>query len=213
MILRDQHGSDIPPTVEGLMSLPGVGPKMAHLCMGAEHGWDTVTGIGVDVHVHRITNLWGWQDPVTKTPEATRLALEAWLPRDRWKELNWLLVGLGQKVCLPVGRRCGDCQLGLRGLCRAADRKKVLEGRRRRGTEAVKVEVKVEVKTMAGDDDTAVVAKTEERVVKKEEDVAINESVPAANEDDALAQPRPPPTKIKTEERQARRGPARARKR
>ncbi|KAK0728424.1 DNA glycosylase [Lasiosphaeria miniovina] len=216
VILRDQHGSDIPPTVEGLMSLPGVGPKMAHLCMGAENGWDTVTGIGVDVHVHRITNLWGWQDPATKTPEATRLALEAWLPRDRWKELNWLLVGLGQKVCLPVGRRCGDCELGLRGLCRAADRKKVLEGRRRRETENVKVEVKVEVKTMVDDEGdskttttTTVVTKTEDRIVKKEEeweelgvrDVAVNESVPA------------PPTKIKTKERQARRAPARAMKR
>lgn len=105
---------------------------MAHLCMAAENGWGRVEGIGVDVHVHRITNLWGWQSPPTKGPEDTRRALEAWLPHDRWKEINWLLVGLGQTVCLPVGRRCGDCELGLRGLCKAADRKKVIEGRKRR---------------------------------------------------------------------------------
>jgi len=35
VILRDQYGGDIPDTVEGLCSLPGVGEKMAHLCMTA----------------------------------------------------------------------------------------------------------------------------------------------------------------------------------
>ena len=135
VILRDQWGGDIPPTAEGLMALPGVGPKMAYLCLAAEHGWNRVEGIGVDVHVHRITNLWGWQKPgsaAAKTPEGTRLALQSWLPRDKWKEINWLLVGFGQAVCLPQGAKCGDCTLGLRGLCRAANRKKVAEGRKRR---------------------------------------------------------------------------------
>jgi endonuclease-3 len=107
--------------------------------MSADNGWGKVEGIGVDVHVHRITNLWGWQSPPTKTPEETRHALQSWLPHDRWKEINWLLVGLGQSVCLPVGRRCGDCELGLRGLCKAAERKKVIEGRKRR-EETVKLQ-------------------------------------------------------------------------
>ncbi|KAL1903209.1 alpha,alpha-trehalase nth1 [Sporothrix stenoceras] len=135
VILRDQWGGDIPPTAEGLMALPGVGPKMAYLCIAAEHGWNRVEGIGVDVHVHRITNLWHWQKPgsaAAKTPEGTRLSLQSWLPRDKWKEINWLLVGFGQAVCLPQGAKCGDCTLGLRGLCRGANRKKVLDGRKRR---------------------------------------------------------------------------------
>ena len=74
-ILRDQYDSDIPPTPEELMKLPGVGPKMAYLCMSA--AWGKNLGIGVDVHVHRITNMWGWH--VTKNPEETRLALQSWL--------------------------------------------------------------------------------------------------------------------------------------
>lgn len=48
-ILRDEYHGDIPSTPEGLMSLPGVGPKMAYLCLSA--AWDKHEGIGVDVHV------------------------------------------------------------------------------------------------------------------------------------------------------------------
>ena len=115
LILRDDYGGDIPSTPEGLMSLPGVGPKMAYLCMSA--AWGKHEGIGVDVHVHRITNLWGWHK--TKNPEETRLALESWLPREKWHEINKLLVGLGQTVCLPVKRRCGDCYLAGTKLCKS----------------------------------------------------------------------------------------------
>ncbi|KAG8526954.1 uncharacterized protein KY384_008383 [Bacidia gigantensis] len=115
-ILRDQFKGDIPDTIEGLMSLPGVGPKMGYLCMSA--AWGKTIGIGVDVHVHRITNLWRWHK--TKGPEETRAMLEGWLPRERWHEINHLLVGFGQTVCTPVGRRCGECTLSQRGLCPSA---------------------------------------------------------------------------------------------
>jgi endonuclease-3 len=115
-ILRDKWNSDIPDTIEGLVSLPGVGPKMAHLTMSA--AWGRTEGIGVDVHVHRITNLWGWHK--TQQPEQTRAALESWLPKDKWHDINNLLVGFGQTICLPVGRKCGDCKLADRGLCPSA---------------------------------------------------------------------------------------------
>ncbi|KAF2014896.1 DNA glycosylase [Aaosphaeria arxii CBS 175.79] len=115
-ILRDKWNSDIPDSIAGLVSLPGVGPKMAYLCMSAAWGRDE--GIGVDVHVHRISNLWGWNN--TKQPEETRAALESWLPKDRWHDINNLLVGFGQTICLPVGRKCGDCKLADRGLCPSA---------------------------------------------------------------------------------------------
>lgn len=160
VMLRDRWDGDIPDSIEGLTSLPGVGPKMAYLCLSA--AWDRTEGIGVDVHVHRITNLWGWH--ATKNPEETRAALQSWLPRDRWREINWLLVGFGQTVCLPVGRRCGECELGLNGLCKAAERKKVVEGRKVR-------EAKVEVKD---DDGLEVTVKEEEEQVEK--DVVVNES-------------------------------------
>lgn len=80
--------------------------------------WNNTQGIGVDVHVHRIANMWGWVN--TDTPEGTREALEAWLPRERWREINHLLVGFGQSVCLPRGKKCGGCSLAETGWCRAA---------------------------------------------------------------------------------------------
>ncbi|KAJ5108399.1 hypothetical protein N7456_005074 [Penicillium angulare] len=140
LILRDQHDGDIPSTPEELMALPGVGPKMAYLCMSA--AWGKHEGIGVDVHVHRITNLWGWNK--TKNPEETRKALQSWLPRDKWHEINKLLVGLGQTVCLPVKRRCGECYLAGTNLCMSEIKGLSTANARANG---VKVEAKIEVKT------------------------------------------------------------------
>lgn len=123
LILKDKFAGDIPDTIGGLISLPGVGPKMAYLCLSA--AWGRTEGIGVDVHVHRITNLWGWHK--TKAPEETRAALEAWLPREKWHDINHLLVGFGQTICLPVGRKCENCTLSSQNLCPSAvvERKRV----------------------------------------------------------------------------------------
>nr|CAB3264467.1 endonuclease III-like protein 1 [Phallusia mammillata] len=106
-ILKEHYDCDIPSTVETLVKLPGVGPKMAYLTMTC--AWDKVVGIGVDVHVHRISNRLGWVKKKTKEPEQTRQGLEDWLPREYWKEVNWLLVGFGQQVCLPVSPKCEFC--------------------------------------------------------------------------------------------------------
>ena len=152
-ILRDKWDSEIPDSAEKLMTLPGVGPKMAHLTMSA--AWDKTEGIGVDVHVHRITNLWGWHK--TKTPEETRKTLEAWLPQDEWHKINTLLVGFGQMLCKPVGRKCGECVLAERGLCPGSlVRRKV---KREVKTEVkvedavkIKEEIKIEETELAADD-------------------------------------------------------------
>lgn len=104
-MIQDNYDGDIPNSVTELCKLSGVGPKMAHLCM--KTAWGEVTGIGVDTHVHRISNRLGWC--VTKTPEGTRRTLEDWLPRELWAEVNHLLVGFGQQVCTPINPQCATC--------------------------------------------------------------------------------------------------------
>ena len=106
-ILINHYDSDIPNTVKDLVKLPGVGPKMAYLAMNC--AWDEVVGIGVDIHVHRITNRLGWTKQKTKEPEKTRKELEDWLPHHLWKEVNWLLVGFGQQICSARYPKCHSC--------------------------------------------------------------------------------------------------------
>ncbi|XP_040110085.1 endonuclease III-like protein 1 isoform X5 [Oryx dammah] len=115
-ILQQRYGGDIPASVAELVALPGVGPKMAHLAMAV--AWGTVSGIAVDTHVHRIANRLRWTKKATRSPEETRRALEEWLPRELWSEINGLLVGFGQQTCLPVHPRCQACLN--RALCPAA---------------------------------------------------------------------------------------------
>lgn len=52
-ILHDQYQGDIPQSLQQLMSLPGIGPKMALLAR--QHAWGMVDGIAVDLHVHRLS--------------------------------------------------------------------------------------------------------------------------------------------------------------
>src|SRR5215217_9031670 len=67
----DEYGGDIPADYEKLTALKGVGPKCANLALGVASGHP---GISVDVHVHRVTNRWGFVQ--TKTPEQTMQELE-----------------------------------------------------------------------------------------------------------------------------------------
>ncbi|XP_012373190.2 endonuclease III-like protein 1 isoform X2 [Octodon degus] len=106
-ILQQHYNGDIPASLSELVALPGVGPKMAHLAMAV--AWGIVSGIAVDTHVHRIANRLRWTKRMTRSPEETRIALEEWLPRELWSEVNGLLVGFGQQICLPVHPRCQTC--------------------------------------------------------------------------------------------------------
>lgn len=103
----EKHNAEVPSDYSTLVRFPGLGPKMVHLFLQSADG--VTLGIGVDVHVHRISQRFQWVPPSVKTPEDTRKALESWMPRDLWNQVNHLLVGHGQTVCLPRGPRCSDC--------------------------------------------------------------------------------------------------------
>jgi endonuclease III len=102
--VEEEFGGELPEDVEVLRSFRGVGPKCAHLALGVACGQERIS---VDVHVHRVTNRWGYVR--TRTPEQTLAALEATLPRAHWVELNRLLVPFGKHVCTGTRPRCGTC--------------------------------------------------------------------------------------------------------
>jgi endonuclease III len=102
-----RYQSQVPDTLEELLTLKGVGRKTANLVL--TRGFNKY-GICVDTHVHRITNRWGLVE--TKKPDETELTLRKILPQRYWKELNAVLVAFGQHVCQPVSPFCSQCNIG-----------------------------------------------------------------------------------------------------
>jgi endonuclease III len=102
-VVADFEG-ELPCDRQLLLSFAGVGPKCANLALGIACGQPFIS---VDVHVHRVTNRWGYvQAP---TPEKTMLALEAALPARYWLDINRLLVPFGKHICTGRRPRCSTC--------------------------------------------------------------------------------------------------------
>ena len=102
----EDHGGRVPDTLEGLTAFRGVGPKIAALTLAV--GFDR-PAIAVDVHVHRVTNRWGYV--ATPNPEKTAVALAEILPKRYWIEINERLVPFGKHVCTGPRPRCSTCPL------------------------------------------------------------------------------------------------------
>jgi endonuclease-3 len=99
-----EYGGKLPCDFDVMTSFRGVGPKCANLTLGIACG---ATEISVDIHVHRVTNRWGYV--ATPGPNATRLALEKQLPRKYWVEINRLLVPFGKHICTGHLPKCSVC--------------------------------------------------------------------------------------------------------
>ncbi|MEI8011039.1 MAG: endonuclease III [Candidatus Omnitrophota bacterium] len=109
-VIYERLDGNVPDTLEGLLSLKGVGRKTANLVLVEGFG---KPGICVDTHVHRITNRLGYV--ATRTPDETEQVLRQKLPGSCWKDINWMMVLWGQNVCRPVSPRCSACDV--RGVC------------------------------------------------------------------------------------------------
>jgi endonuclease-3 len=104
--LLDVYGGTVPDSIDELVTLSGVGRKTANLVVTVGYG---KPGICVDIHVHRISNRWGYVK--TKTPGETEQALRRKLPTRHWMTFNDLLVPYGQNICQPVSPFCSKCKL------------------------------------------------------------------------------------------------------
>lgn len=103
-VLIDEYDGKVPELLDELLQIKGVGRKTANLTITLGYG---NLGICVDVHVHRISNRWGYVE--TKSPDETEIALRKMLPKRYWKEFNNLLVSFGQNICKPTSPYCSKC--------------------------------------------------------------------------------------------------------
>lgn len=99
-----ESGGELPAEERVLLSLPGVGPKCANLVLGIAGGQ---ARIGVDIHVHRVTNRWGYIHAAT--PEKSLHELERKLPRKHWVNINRWLVPFGKHICTGARPFCSTC--------------------------------------------------------------------------------------------------------
>ena len=102
-IVNDYNG-ETPADYDRLIAFRGVGPKVASLALGVALNHPI---IAVDIHVHRISNRWGYV--TTSTPDKTRDALAKKLPEELWVEINRVLVPFGKHVCTGTRPKCSTC--------------------------------------------------------------------------------------------------------
>lgn len=109
--LVEEHGSQVPSTLEELVQLPGVGRKTANVVLGVAFG--RPEGVVVDTHVQRISQRLGWTEETQ--PDKIERDLMALCSKRHWDILSHTLIFHGRRVCsaqrpacvsCPVNRRC-----------------------------------------------------------------------------------------------------------
>ncbi len=103
--LVEDHGGEVPPTMEDLVALPGVGRKTANVVLGNAFGIDE--GIVVDTHVRRLSNRLGFT--TQSDPEKIERDLIQTVPKRDWTVFSHLLILHGRRVCKARKPACGDC--------------------------------------------------------------------------------------------------------
>lgn len=102
--LVERFGGEVPPRLEDLVTLPGVGRKTANVVLGDAFG---VPGLTVDTHVGRLTRRLGWtqqEDPVAVEQEVGSL-----VERKDLTLLSHRLIFHGRRVCHARRPACGAC--------------------------------------------------------------------------------------------------------
>jgi endonuclease III len=90
------HGGQVPPRMEDLVKLPGVGRKTANVVLGHALG---VPGLPVDRHVLRVSNRIGLAE--SDDPEVVEQQLCKALPGETWTVASDTLILHGRRICMP----------------------------------------------------------------------------------------------------------------
>ena len=106
MIIGRFH-SEVPKTMEELISLPGVARKTANIVLSNAYGLHE--GIAVDTHVKRVAFRLG----ITKNEDPVKIEkdLMAITPKKEWGDLSHLLIFHGRKICQAKKPQHQECVL------------------------------------------------------------------------------------------------------
>lgn len=105
--LVDEFKGEIPRTVAEMITMPGVGRKTANVVLGTAYGLPT--GVVVDTHVRRITNLLGLTE--STNPERIEQELMALLPKSEWIDFSHRIIHHGRRICIARRPKCPECPL------------------------------------------------------------------------------------------------------
>jgi endonuclease-3 len=104
--LVERHDGEVPPRLEDLVELPGVGRKTANVVLGNAFG---IPGITVDTHVGRLARRLGW----TQQTDAVKAEHEigALFPKRDWTMVSHHLIWHGRRICHARTPACGACTI------------------------------------------------------------------------------------------------------
>ncbi len=101
----EQHGGEVPKTLDELVKLRGVGRKTANVVLGV--AFDAPEGVVVDTHVARLSQRLGWSR--NTEPEKIEQDLMQLLPRAEWDRVSHVLIWHGRRCCTAMKPNCKDC--------------------------------------------------------------------------------------------------------
>ena len=103
--LVEEHGGEVPKTLDELVTLPGVGRKTANVVLGVAFG--SPEGVVVDTHVGRIAQRLGWTHH--EAPAEIETELMRVFPHKDWDILSHTLIFHGRRICTAQRPACAAC--------------------------------------------------------------------------------------------------------
>lgn len=113
-MLLAEFGGVLPDTMEALLTLPGVGRKIANLLLGDIYHKPAVV---TDTHCIRICGRLGAYPEKEKNPHKIEKILTGLLPPEEASDFCHRLVWFGREVCKAQSPRCEECPLAKAELC------------------------------------------------------------------------------------------------
>jgi len=105
-ILIKEYGGIIPDNMEELLSLPGVGRKIANLILGDVY---KKGGIVADTHCMRICSRFGFYPEGKKDPLMTEKIMDAYISREEQSDFCHRIVNFGREFCAAQNPKCSSC--------------------------------------------------------------------------------------------------------